>query len=290
MAQLVVFPELVHELLFFHVGGELFLLDAGRAAFQIQDLAVAALGLLVGAGALALKLKFRLADVRDLLPDGVSFGAQVFEFFLPLADTAAEVLDAAVESVHCFLPLRAVAGQAFQQQFHLGGVCLGSPLFRLNGRYLALQFALLFHAQIELVAHGGKVRPRPLQLLGRALFILTHALTLLFELFQFVCAGEDTAAVHTAAAGHGAAGTDKLPVQRDDAKAVLVVLRHADRVAQPFGNDGAAQEFVDNAAVFFVALHELGGDAHEAGVPVGSVLHDGSAHGVQRKKCRSAAV
>ena len=72
MAQLIVFPELVHYLLFFHVGGKLLLLYLRDLAFEVENRRPRALlRLFVGSGALALKLHLAAAYLGDLILDGL---------------------------------------------------------------------------------------------------------------------------------------------------------------------------------------------------------------------------
>ena len=70
VAQLVAVPQLVQDLFFLHLGGQLLLLDPGGAPLEIQNLAVAGLRVLLGPGALSLQLQLGLADGADFLPDG----------------------------------------------------------------------------------------------------------------------------------------------------------------------------------------------------------------------------
>lgn len=71
MAQLVVVPELVHDLLFLHVGGKLFLLNTGGEPLKLVYLGVALLGVLLGLCALALKLQLAETDAGYLVLNGL---------------------------------------------------------------------------------------------------------------------------------------------------------------------------------------------------------------------------
>ena len=132
MAQLIVFPELVHYLLFFHVGGKLLLLYLRDFPFEVENVAVALLCLLVGAGTLALKLHLAAAYLGDLVLDGLGFliyrGDLRFLFFQPLV----EAVYLSLVGFHCLAPRLAVSGEAFEQELQLRRGAFHRALFRFE--------------------------------------------------------------------------------------------------------------------------------------------------------------
>ena len=132
MAQLIVFPELVHYLLFFHVGGKLLLLYPRDLAFEVKNVAVALLRLLVGAGALALKLHLAAAYLCDLVLDGLGLfvyrGDLRFLFLQPLV----EAVYLPLVGFHRLAPRLAVSGEAFEQELQLRRGAFHRAFFRFE--------------------------------------------------------------------------------------------------------------------------------------------------------------
>ena len=290
MAQLVVLPELIQDLLFLHVRGQLFLFQPGDHVAQIQDFGVAVLGLFLGPGALALQLQLAFGDPVDLLPDVADRLPIRLQLLLLLPQALAKALDLPVGGFHRAAAHVAVAGEAVQQELQLVIVVLGGALFRLKGGHAASQLRLILQGHIQLIADGGLVGASPLQFLAALALVLGHFLPLLAELFQLVGPGEDAAVFHAAAAGHGAAGVDKLTVQGHDAQAVAVLAGHADGVAQALGHDSAAQEVGHNLLISRVEFHQLVGHAHEAGVPLRRVFHHRAPDRIQGQEGGAAGV
>ena len=152
------------------------------------------------------------------------------------------------------------------------------------------QLCLILQGHIQLIADSGLVGACPLQLLAALALVLGQLLPLLAELFQLVGTGEDTAVFHAAAAGHGAAGVDELPVQCHDAQAVAVLAGHADGVAQALGHDGTAQEIGHDLLIGRVERHQIVGHAHKARIPFRRVLHHSSPDRVQGQEGGTAGV
>ena len=126
---------------------------------------------------------------------------------------------------------------------------------------------------------------------GGVLQLSLDLLAALFQLLQLAGAGEDAGIAVDAAAGHGAAGVDDLPVQRDDAEAVVVALSHLDAAVQILHHHRGAQKILYNGAVFFFITHKLRGDAHEAVLIFQPVFpQTAAADGVQRQEGGAAAV
>ena len=92
----------------------------------------------------------------------------------------------------------------------------------------------------------------------------TQLLQLTCQPLQLVGTGQYTGAAADAAAGHGAAPVDDLPVQRHDAKAVLVPPGHGDAAVQILHHHRAPQQVLEHAVVALFILHQLRGNAHEA--------------------------
>ena len=96
---------------------------------------------------------------------------------------------------------------------------------------------------------GVECRLRVLKL-GLALFFLQReCVERCTQALELVRAREDAAALGGAAAGERAAGIDELPVERDDAVAVVIAPGDGDGVFHRLGHDGAAQKIADNIAV-----------------------------------------
>ena len=66
MAELVVIPKLIEDLLFLHLGGELFLLKTSAAALKLQQAAVGLLTVLIGLCSASFKLHALCVYLRDL--------------------------------------------------------------------------------------------------------------------------------------------------------------------------------------------------------------------------------
>ena len=102
---------------------------------------------------------------------------------------------------------------------------------------------------VELRVRGVERRLGVLKL-GLALFFLQRERVERFaQAFELVRAREDAAALGGAAAGERAAGIDELPVERDDAVAVVIAPGDGDGVFHRLGHDGAAEKIADNIAV-----------------------------------------
>ena len=89
MGKFVVIPELIEYLLFLKLGGKLFLLKPRTASLELQKLLVALLSVLIGFGALALKLKLLIvnfaylgANIIRLLNKAVAAGIACGELIL----------------------------------------------------------------------------------------------------------------------------------------------------------------------------------------------------------------
>ena len=232
VAQLIVFPELVEDLFFLHLRAELFLLDARALALEIEDVRIAALRVLFGAGALALELKLLAGDLRDLFPDGGGLLPMSGKLRLPGLEALPEALDLPLRGLHRAAATLTVPAQALQQQPELGDGSGNTLLLGLKGSRSAADLRLILQRHIQLVADGGEAVTRLVQI-TLALFLVLGALdALFFELFQLVCAGEDASALRAAAAGHGAAGVNHLSVKRNNAQAVAVIFRHTHRILQ----------------------------------------------------------
>ena len=166
----------------------------------------------------------------------------------------------------------------------------GGALLGLQRGAAAAQISLILQGHVQLIPGLGEIGTGALQLVPAGLFGGFQLLPLFFQLFQLVGTGEKAAAADAAAAGHGAAGMDHLPVQGDDAQAVSVVAGHADGIRQGFGNNGPAKQVINDLFVAGIEAHKLGGNAHKAGIPHRRVLHHGAADGVQRQEGCAAGI
>ena len=109
---------------------------------------------------------------------------------------------------------------------------------------------------LQLRLHGVELRMGRVE---RRLRVLKLGLALLFlqrerverraQALELVCAGKDAAALGGAAAGERAARVDELPVERDDAVAVVIAPGDGDGIFHRLGHDGAAEEIADDIAV-----------------------------------------
>ena len=173
------------------------------------------------------------------------------------------------------LHLPAAVRHALVQGLALPLQALPAPLQALQGGPVVVRLALelqhcvlggpaLALGHLHLVPGGGQLPGGLLLLpLGGGRLLLQGPL-LLPQALQLVGPGENARRAGHAAAGHGAAPVDDLPVQGDDAEAVLVFSRHGDAAVQVLHHHGAAQQIAENALIFAVVADEPGGDAHEA--------------------------
>ena len=290
MAQFVVVPEPVEDLLLLHVGAELFLFDLRALALERDDLGAALLRLFLGAGALALQLQPSGADPGDLRADVGDAAAHLHKLVFFFLQARKQAFDLALACLHGRAARLAVAQDRVQQGSELRDAVFRRALLRLKRGARAALLGLIGERPVQLEADVGEIRLGALKLRGAAACLFFQAFCLGVQALQLVGAGEDAAVFRAAAAGHGAAGVDQLAVERHDAQAVAARLRHAYGVAQALRDHGAAEEVFENMSVSFLKAHELDGHADKARIVRRRVVQHLSADRVQRQEGRAPGV
>ena len=156
MAQLVVVPELVENLLLLHVGRELFLLDAGRLALQLDDFTTTFLRGFLRTAATPFQFQLGLADLVDLPADGcrslVNPGKLLgflFRLLLHRGDLLLCLLNRLPASI-------TVTRKAVQQDSELLHSIADRRKLRLQRRFPGSKSIAVFHRNVQIVAHHGK--------------------------------------------------------------------------------------------------------------------------------------
>ena len=228
-----------------------------------------------------------LKEVVDLLcgaRDGLALGIQRRRLRPQASQLIGQLLTAAVKRAAAQLALIALGAEFVKcllrrKRVGAGGrdailICLLLRAAGVNGRILprdgllrgvfqqrdlrglGLRLVQRLDRLLQLRLRGVELRVRRVERrlrvlkLGLALFFLQReCVERCAQALELICAREDAAALGGAAAGERATGIDELPVERDDAVAVVIALGDGNGVFHRLGHDGAAQKIADNIAV-----------------------------------------
>ena len=164
MAELVAVPELVQELLFLHLCGEFFLLEAGAAALHVEEGVVLLLHGLIGPGALALDLELLLRRLRDAVSYLRSPCAKLRYTLLALRQLSLCALCPGLHVRKRLRPRLAVARYAAPEQLELSrGIFRRAP-FGLERGQLVAYILQLARGHVQLVARRGQLALQVLRL------------------------------------------------------------------------------------------------------------------------------
>ncbi|CCY68552.1 unknown [Clostridium sp. CAG:678] len=238
--------------------------------------------------------------------------AQFLAFFLYALRVSGYTGDLAFRFTDLCLHLVCAPLRGFAFFFKLRDPCAGIVFLRLKHRqpvaegfqfftdalFLALGADQIFFGchQIRLRSlHtcGGMVciLKRCLIFGGKLLLLRLQFFCLGKQIFYHICAGKDTCPFRAAAARHGAAGIDDLPVQRNDLKPVFVFLCNADGTVHIIRDHNARQQIADDLLIVCITIHKIACNGNKTKVICQVFFIQRSALYVgDRQKCGSAEV